>query len=154
MKKLLNRETVSYLIFGVLTTIVSYLVFCFGTQLFGEANALWVNAASFLAAASFAYVTNKRFVFESKSWTLSVLRKELPAFFGARIVSFLLEEAGLWICLELLHADRYQLLGISGIMIAKILLSLVVVVLNYIFSKLFIFRHSKKEAPPHGNPYN
>lgn len=140
MKKLLNRETILYLVFGGLTTLVNYLVFWLGIRLFGEERALLVNLVCFVAAASFAYVTNKLFVFESKSWAPAVLRRELPSFFGARIVSFLLEEAGLWLATGPLRAGDYQLLGVSGVMIAKVILSVAVVVLNYLFSKLFIFK--------------
>lgn len=140
MKKLLNRETVLYLVFGGLTTLVNYIVFWAGIRLFGENMALLVNVVSFVAAAAFAYVTNKLFVFESKSWAPAVLRRELPSFFGARIFSFLLEEAGLWLATGPLHAGDYRLLGVSGVMVAKVLLSVLVVVLNYLFSKLFIFK--------------
>ncbi len=147
MKKILNRETVTYLIFGVLTTLVNYFFFWLGIKLFGEAYTLLINVFCFLIAASFAYVTNKLFVFESKSWRWQVLRREIPSFFGARLFSFLLEEAGLWVSTDLIHAGRYELLGINGIMIAKVLLSFLVVVLNYVFSKLFIFRQDREE--PH-----
>lgn len=140
MKKLLNRETILYLVFGGLTTLVNYAVFWLGIRLFGEDRALLVNLVSFVAAAVFAYVTNKLFVFESRSWAPAVLRRELPSFFGARIVSFLLEEAGLWLATGPLRAGDYQLLGVSGVMIAKVILSVAVVVLNYLFSKLFIFK--------------
>ena len=140
MKKLLNRETLLYLVFSGLTTLVNYLVFWLGIRLFGEERALLVNLVCFAAAASFAYVTNKLFVFESKSWAPAVLRRELPSFFGARIVSFLLEEAGLWLATGPLRAGDYQLLGVSGVLIAKLVLSVAVVVLNYLFSKLFIFK--------------
>lgn len=140
MKRFINRETLLYLLFGVLTTVVNYLVFWLGIRLVGEQYTLLINVVCFVVAASFAYVTNKLFVFESKSWRWTVLRKEVPAFFGARIFSFLLEEAGLWVSTVPLQAGRYTVLGVSGIMIAKIVLSVLVVVLNYVFSKLFIFR--------------
>ena len=146
MKKLLNRETALYLLFGVLTTIVNYVVFWLGIRLFGEKYTLLINVVCFIAAASFAYVTNKLFVFESKSWRWKVLRRELPSFFGARVFSFLLEEAGLWISTDLLRVGRWELLGINGIMIAKIVLSFAVVVLNYLFSKLYIFKKSGEGA--------
>ena len=140
LEKLLNRETITYLIFGVLTTVLNWILFWLGTKLFGDRYALLINVFCFVAAASFAYVTNKLFVFESKSWAPAVLRHEIPSFFGARIFSFFLEEAGLWFAQYILHADRALILGVDGLMIAKVLLSVLVVVLNYIFSKLFIFK--------------
>ncbi len=66
-------------------------------------------------------------------------------FFGARIASFGLEELGLWICTDFLHVGRYRLLGVGGIMAAKIVLSVVATVLNYFFSKFFIFRKKKEK---------
>lgn len=146
MKKILNRETVTYLIFGVLTTLVNYVCFWLGIKLFGEEYTLLINVFCFIIAASFAYVTNKLFVFESKSWAWEILRREIPAFFSARVFSFLLEEAGLWVSKDLLHVGRYELLGINGIMIAKIALSVLVVILNYVFSKLFIFKKGQEAS--------
>ena len=152
LKKFLNRETILYLVFGVLTTVLNWALFWLGTRLFGAKYALAVNVFCFIAAASFAYLTNKLFVFQSKSWSGAVLRRELPSFFGARIFSFLLEEAGLWLSQAVLHAERFSLLGVDGLMIAKILLSVLVVVLNYIFSKLFIFKKpNREEAGEEGN---
>ena len=145
MKKLLNRETVLYVVFGGLTTLVNYVVFWLGIHAFGEEAALWVNVVAFVAAAAFAYFTNKLYVFESKSWRWEVLRRELPSFFGARIVSFLLEEGGLALCTDVLHVARYRFLGVNGLMIAKVALSVVVVVLNYLFSKLYIFARKERK---------
>lgn len=61
--------------------------FGLGILLFGEEYTLLINVGCFIVAASFAYVTNKLFVFDSKSWDWTVLRKEIPAFFSARILS-------------------------------------------------------------------
>lgn len=148
-KRLLNRETVLYLIFGVLTTLVDLAVFALGKKLFGSEWILVINAAAFLAAASFAYVTNKLFVFESKSWAPELLKKEIPMFFAARLFSFFFTEAGLWFTRQILKVGdeavlRFDALGrsvsLDGLDVAKILLSVIVVILNYVFSKLIIFR--------------
>lgn len=139
VKKLLNRETILYLIFGVLTAAINYLVFWLGLRLWGEDYALLTNVVCFVAASTFAYLTNKIFVFESKSWQPQVLGQEIVTFYSARIFSFLLEEGGLWIC-KALHAERVALFGVNGLMVAKILLSLLVVLVNYAFSKLLVFK--------------
>lgn len=140
MKKWINRETILYLVFGVLSTLVNFGVFELGRRKFGDDAALLVNVGAFIAAASFAYITNKLFVFESKSWSPKLLRREIVSFFGARITSFAIEEAGLWVSTEWIRAGQYNVFGFNGITIAKVLLSVIVVVLNYIFSKLFIFK--------------
>lgn len=140
LKRLFNRETISYLIFGVLTTVVNYLVFWAIVTPLGEETALWANAAAFVVAVTFAYFTNKLFVFQSKSWKWSVLKKELPSFLGARVFSFLFEEFGLMVCVDWIQVGQWQLFGIGGVMIAKIVLSVLVVIINYVLSKFFIFK--------------
>jgi len=134
------NETISYLFFGVLTTVVNYIVFWLALRLMGENNALWANVIAFVAAVIFAYVTNKLFVFDSKSWAWAVLRREFPSFVGGRLFSFGLEELGLWLCVDVLAVGQYTLLGIDGVMIAKAVLNVVVIVVNYILSKFLIFR--------------
>ena len=146
LKKLLNRETILYLIFGVATTVVNYIVFYLMYELvFGRDSSLAANAIAFVAAVIFAFVVNKMYVFESKSWSLEALRSEVPAFLAARIGSFLIEEAGLWFCegvLKLNGVILFSVLGIQvdGITFAKLALSVVVVILNYIFCKWFVFK--------------
>ena len=151
-KRLMNRETVLYLIFGVLTTLVDWAVFWAGKKLLGEQWILLINAAAFLVAASFAYVTNKLWVFESRSWAPEVLKKEIPMFFAARLFSFLFTEAGLWFARDVLLAGghtvwRSESLGLrlDGLDLTKIVLSVIVVILNYVFSKLVVFRKEETE---------
>ena len=147
LSRLLNRETILYLIFGVLTTLVNLAVFWLMNKLLGENLALFNNAVAFVAAVIFAYLTNKRYVFESRSWDAATLKREIPSFVGARLVSFGLEELFLWISTDLIRVGRWSIvvlgLNVGGLMIAKILISVIVVVLNYIFSKFFIFKKTK-----------
>ena len=151
LKKLFSREVMTYLIFGVLTTLVNYAVFALLIWQYGDRATLIANAVAWVAAVAFAYVTNKLFVFESKSWAADVLKREIPAFVGARLLSFGLEELGLWICKDLLHAGRWTLMEIGGkviggLLVSKVVLSILVVILNYFFSKLLIFtKKSEKQ---------
>lgn len=133
------REQLSYLFFGVLTTLVNYAIFWILTKLWHGQYVLLANLITFIAAASFAYVTNKLFVFRSRSWRPAFVLREASAFFTARLFSFGVEEAGLYVAAYLLHLERYIFGPIDGIMLAKIFLSVVVVVMNYFFSKLLIF---------------
>lgn len=146
LKKLLNRETVSYLIFGVLTTVVNYVVFhlVYVTVLGGQYSVV-ANAVAFVAAVIFAFVVNKLFVFESKSWALAVLKKEIPPFVASRVASFGIEELGLLISEGLLHWNEVTVLtlgatSIDGVTLAKLALSVIVVILNYVFCKWFVFQ--------------
>lgn len=146
LKKILNRETILYLIFGVATTVVNYVVFYMMYELlFGRENSLVANAIAFVAAVIFAFIVNKMFVFESKSWSWTVLRKEIPAFLSGRIASFLIEEAGLFLCEKVLKlggivAFAFAGISVDWITVAKLALSVIVVILNYIFCKLFVFK--------------
>jgi len=153
MKKLLhavlNKETVTYVFFGGLTTLVNLVVFKVFDLFFGGKWYLLTNTIAWIAAVAFAFVTNKLFVFESKTWTFGVLKKEIPGFLSARIGSYFVEQGGLWCFVELLHFDEkvfdFKLLQLSGKIVAKLIIGVIVVVLNYLFSKFVIFK--KKEEP-------
>ena len=145
MNKIFNRETVSYLIFGVLTTAVNYVVFHLCYSAMGAKGSVVANAIAFVAAVIFAFVVNKLFVFESKSWAIAVLRREIPPFLASRVASFGIEELGLLICEGLLHWNQVVLITlgdtpIDGVTVAKLGLSVIVVILNYVFCKWLVFK--------------
>ncbi len=154
IKKLINRETVTYLIFGVLTTIVNFAVFKGFDMLFTKTVSvdlvLLTNIIAWVISVAFAFVTNKLFVFESKSWKGNVLRKELPSFVSARLFSLGVEELGLLIFIKWLGFDSFVLevlpdFAIGGKMLTKIGLSVIIVVMNYVFSKFVIFNKNGKD---------
>ena len=146
LKKLLNRETILYIIFGVATTLVNYIVFhLLYNVLWQQSNSLLANAAAFVAAVIFAFVVNKLFVFESKSWSAATLKREIPSFLAARIGSFGIEEAGLFLAEKVLKlggiiAVTIGSLSLDWITVIKVALAFVVVALNYVFCKLIVFK--------------
>ena len=146
IKKILNRETVLYIIFGVATTAVNYVVFyLLYNVLWNQSRSLAANAAAFVAAVIFAFVVNKLFVFESKSWSMNTLKREIPSFLAARIGSFGIEEAGLFLCEKVLKLGGVIAITLGGVVldwitVVKVALAFVVVALNYVFCKLFIFK--------------
>ena len=144
LRKYLNRETVSYLIFGILTTVINYVVFWIFLRILGEESALVANVVAFVAAVAFAYVTNKLYVFGSKSWSPAVVKKELMSFLSARLLTFGVEELGLFISANLLYLGRYAIFGVDGIMISKLALNVLVIIGNYILSKWLIFKPGEK----------
>ena len=152
IKKLFNKykELISYVFFGVLATVVNLVSFKIFDAILGENLYLITNVVSWLITVIFAYFTNKLWVFESKSWKASVVVKELIGFFGARIFSLVVEEAGLWLMIDICHMGNISWnifkFEINGNMIAKIIMQVVVVILNYVFSKLVIFKHKKDDA--------
>lgn len=141
--KLTKSETGLYLFYGVMTTVVNYVSFWLALQLFGYDRILIVNTISFVCAVVFAYITNKLFVFKSKSWKMSVLKVEIPSFLSARILSYLFEQLGLYLSANVLHLERYSVLEIDGVLIAKIILSFAVVLLNWAISKFLIFKKNR-----------
>ncbi len=137
ISRIANRETISYLVFGVLTTAVSIISYeLVKLMLTGGAEPSPVqmniaNVSSWILAVTFAYVTNKIFVFRSMSMSCKVLLKEISAFVGARLLSLGFEIVWMNITVSLLHFNDS---------ICKIAAQFVIVVMNYIFSKLFIFK--------------
>ncbi len=141
IKKCINKETVSYLIFGVLTTVVNYIVYIGAMWLSGfseeqEGFMYAVSAATVIAwviAVAFAYITNKIYVFKSRSFEPKTVVKEAAAFVGARLFSLGCEVV--W-----MMAMVSPKVGMND-KIAKILANVFVVIMNYFFSKFFIFKN-------------
>lgn len=146
-RKLLSKEVFMYLVFGVLTTVVSwasYLVFNRLISNISENSNLGINVSnvlSWIAAVLFAFVTNKLWVFESKSWKGSVVLRELGSFITARLATGCIEWFGVPLLVKV-GVDQV-ILGTEG-MLAKIIASVLVVIINYFFSKLLIFK--KKDS--------
>lgn len=156
--KFFTREIVTYIIFGVLTTAVNLVTFYITKQIFisigwdGVFNAMlgsagWEKALVLLGSGTdyldatviawtvaviFAFVTNKLIVFESKSWKPAVAGKEFVGFIGARLFSLLVELLFMFIMVTLLHWNEF---------VAKVIVQIIVVILNYVFSKLIIFKN-------------
>ena len=142
-----HKEIIVYIFFGVLTTLVNFAVFFCLQGVFGREGYLLHNAIAWVAGVLFAYITNKLFVFNSKSWRASVVVKESLQFVAARLFSFFVEEMGLLLLVDVLKAGEYTLnlkiISINGAGVSKIFLAVVVVILNYIFSKFIIFKKQK-----------
>lgn len=140
MKKIVNREIMLYLLFGVLTTIVNYGIFILGVNIAGISEALIVNLCAFVVATLFAFVTNRLFVFRKKSFYTKIIIKEMIQFFLARIFSLGVEQLGLLLAIKYLNIEQNIVGGISSIYIWKIVLSFIAVLLNYFASKYIVFR--------------
>ena len=124
------RDVIVYLVFGVLTTAVNYIVYlpCYNVLgLSGSAS----NAIAWVGAVAFAYLTNKPFVFRSRDWSAKTVIPELTKFVGCRVGSGVLETAIIFLTVDWL--------GWNG-NVMKLLTSVLVVVLNYIGSKLLVFK--------------
>jgi putative flippase GtrA len=136
------KEIIMYLIMGVLTTAVNWCVYAIMEGLLNF-SVTFSNITAWVAGVLFAYITNKIFVFESYNFAPAFLAKELFLFVSARLITGIIEMAGVP-ALVYIGFD-YPILGITG-MLAKIIVSVIVVILNYVFSKLLIFNKATKEA--------
>lgn len=138
------KELITYVIFGGLTTLVNFIAFYIFTQILGDKLYLLNNAIAWVVSVVFAYVTNKLFVFESKSWDLKLVVKESIEFIGARVFSFLIEEGGMLLFISVLGFGDVTLnildFAITGQLITKLILAVIVVIMNYFFSKFIIFK--------------
>ena len=127
-----NRDILLYLVFGVLTTLVNYIVYfpCCYVGIPASVS----NILAWVVSVLFAYLTNKPFVFRSKDWSMKTVVPEAARFFGCRIGSGALESSILFVTVDLLHWNSA---------VWKIFTSVLVVVLNYVGSKLLVFRKKK-----------
>lgn len=150
IKKIIKKykEIILYVIFGVLTTAVNFVSFWLLSKALGEKFYLLNNAIAWIISVIFAYITNKLFVFDSKSRNIKIVFKEVLEFFLARLFSFAVEEGGFWLFIEIMNFDKHSIIllgfNISGQLIAKVLLAVIVVIMNYFFSKFLIFSNKKK----------
>lgn len=140
IKKIISREIILYLFFGLMTTIVNFASYIFSDKLLGKEYYLISNIFSFIMATTFAFITNKQFVFESQRWNWSILVKEVVSFVSARISTFLVvEELGLLLAVRVFRINKIQFYLFDGTLMAKMVLAFLAVLLNFIWSKYLIF---------------
>ena len=121
----LSRELITYLIFGVLTTVVSMVTFWLACKVM---HYLIAEIVSWIVAVTFAFFTNRIFVFQSRG---EGILRQMVVFYTARLFSLGIEELGLFLLIDIVGV---------GEMLSKLVLQFVVVVLNYVLSKLVVFR--------------
>ena len=125
-----HRDVLLYLIFGVLTTAVNYVVYLPCYNLLGLSGSV-SNVIAWVGAVAFAYLTNKPFVFRSHDWSAKTVIPELTRFVGCRVGSGVLETAIIFLTVDCLAWNGN---------VMKLLTSVLVVILNYIGSKLLVFK--------------
>ncbi len=143
VNRLCTREILTYLVSGVLTTLVNWILYFIIVHLvFGvpsqkpytahENTMILVgNAIDWVLTVAFAYVINAYWVFVSKIQGFGNELFKIIKFYGARLLTFVIEEGGMWLFISLLAFND---------IIVKIVIAVIVVILNYVFSKLFVFK--------------
>lgn len=128
-KMFVNREVITYGIAGVATTVVNFVAYHLFCNIMLIPN-LTANAIAWVVAVAFAYVVNARWVFREEKEEASAESKKVVKFFGARLATFVVEEAGMFLLVDVLHGPNLWM---------KAIVAVLVIILNYVFSKLFVF---------------
>lgn len=129
-----KREIFYYIVFGILTTLVNIVSYYIFTKILNIDYRISTTIAWFFSIV-FAYFTNKVFVFKSREMDILTLTKEFSLFIFYRVLSYLMDLGLMVFLVEWFNVND---------LIAKIFSNILVVILNYIFSRYFIFRSSKK----------
>lgn len=127
-----HKEIILYIIFGILTTLINFIIY-FSLTKGLNINYILANSLSWIGAVIFAFFTNKIYVFKAKNTNISQITKEFFLFTSSRFLSFLIETSLLFLGVEIVRLNDS---------IVKILVSILVVVINYFFTK-FIFKKNK-----------
>lgn len=131
MKIVKSKEVILYLIFGVLTTLVNFIVYFTFKSVLGT-EMIIANSFSWLLSVLFAYVTNRIFVFKSKAIGGKQITFELVKFVFYRGLSFVLDMLSMLLLIEILHFHDFY---------AKLITQVIIVVANFLFSKWLIFKN-------------
>ena len=135
IKRFVNKyeEVIGYLIFGGLTTVVNIIVFYLFDSIF-DVHYLVANAIAIVVSILFAFFTNKKYVFKSSTPTVQLWLKEFSLFVSFRLLSAVFDMGSMWLLVDGLNLNAN---------VAKIITQFIVVVLNYAFSKFFIFKQGE-----------
>ena len=135
-KYLKHKELIKYLIFGILTTIVNFVIYIIFAKML-LVDEFISNVIAWAISVVFAYITNKIYVFESKTKKIKEIIKEIISFVGCRLFSGVVDTGSFFIFVTILKMND---------ILAKIIIAILVVILNYIFSKLIIFKNKKDNS--------
>lgn len=130
-------EVISYLFFGVLTTLINLATFWILSTVF-NLETIAATVAAWIIAVAFAFITNKIWVFKSKTKTNQETTKEAVMFVIARLITLGVEVFLMWLMVDNFKQDK---------LIWKLLCNIITVILNYLFSKLIVFKEKKTKEP-------
>lgn len=125
------KELFFYAVFGVGATVINIVSYRVLANTFGKKYFLIANIIAWILAFIFAFITNKLFVFESKSWEAQIAMKEFVGFLSARLATGILDTVLMWFFVSVISLDDT---------LSKIIINILVIIINYIASKFFIFK--------------
>lgn len=124
------KMAILYLFFGGVTTVINIAVYAVCSRVF-YMGTISSTVVAWVLAVAVAYITNKIWVFESKTWDLKSLGQEVGSFVVCRIATGVMDLAIMYLSVDLLHWND---------LLMKIISNVLVIVLNFVFSKLLIFK--------------
>lgn len=136
-RRFCNRETISYVVFGILTSLVNIGVFEFFLLTGSDYRA--ANLIALITAKLFAYVVNKLFVFRTRTGSIGALLREFGLFTLARGSTMIIDWVGLILLVSMLGISEH---------VGKLIITVIVVILNYVFGKFLVFKKDKNESRP------
>ncbi len=125
------KELFFYGVFGVGATVINIVSYRVLANTFGKKYFLIANIIAWILAFIFAFITNKLFVFESMSWETQIAMKEFVGFLSARLATGILDTVLMWLFVSIISLDDT---------LSKIIINILVIIINYIASKFFIFK--------------
>ena len=128
------KDLIPYGIFGVLTTVVNIASYWVAAHPLGL-SVVVSTVIAWILSVLFAYATNRKWVFHSEAVGLNAIMKEMTSFFGCRLATGFIDLACMFMFVDVLHFDD---------VVIKVIANIIVIVLNYVASKLIIFKHSDK----------
>lgn len=124
------RSIILYIIFGGLTTLINIIVYYLCSHI-GGFSTITSNVIAWILSVLFAYITNRKWVFESQNNERNMIVKEMTSFFGCRLATGVMDVVIMYITVDML--------GLNGL-IMKCLSNVIVIIVNYIASKVIIFK--------------
>ena len=125
------KELFFYGVFGVGATVINIVSYRVLANTFGKKYFLIANIIAWILAFIFAFITNKLFVFESRSWETQIAMKEFVGFLSARLATGILDTVLMWLFVSIISLDDT---------LSKIIINILVIIINHIASKFFIFK--------------
>lgn len=125
------KEVVHYGVFGVLTTLINIIVYWFFAHLL-DVRTVPSSVIAWVAAVAFAFFTNRKWVFYSQANSVGLIIKEAISFFGCRLATGFFDWAYMYLTVDII--------GLNDVWM-KVIANIIVIILNYIASKFYIFKH-------------
>lgn len=145
VKKFCTKEVISYVIFGVLTTLVNISVTYILKAVFNIEGNL-ASTIGIICSIIFAYFTNRKWVFVSYAHTLNEKLSEFGRFILARAFTMVVEIVGVFLLNDVIHSFYGLFSDNSAYLINKVIMTVIVIILNFFFSKFFAFKKNNKNT--------